>query len=79
MDYTGYKAVKFSNEELAHFYEAKEAKIDLLENEYLFVKDETDQIVDKYVFQDKKLRRVNFTKIESIHIEITFYFGRNTF
>lgn len=62
MEYTGYKTIKFSNEELAHFYEEKENKFDLLENEYLFVQNFEDEIVDKYVLQDGQLRRVGFVR-----------------
>ena len=51
MEYTGYKEVKFSDEELAQFYVSKEVETDLLENQFLFIKDKDDKIVDKYVFQ----------------------------
>lgn len=63
MEYTGYKTIKFSNDELAQFYVSKEVEVDLLENEYLFVRDEENNLVDKYVYRDGVLLRVGFVKI----------------
>ena len=65
MEYTGYKTVNFSESELADFYIDKANHFDLLENEYLFIKDSTGEIVDKYVLQDNQLRRVKYTKFEN--------------
>ena len=65
MEYTGYKTVNFSESELAEFYIDKANHFDLLENEYLFIKDSTGEIVDKYVLQDNQLRRVKYTKFEN--------------
>lgn len=65
MEYTGYKTIKFSNEEMAYFYADKKFNIDLLENEYLFIEDSENQLVDKYILQDGQLRRVKYTKFEN--------------
>ena len=62
MIYTGYKVVEFSNDELAEFYEDKSNRFDLIENEYLLVKDCNGEVVDKYVLQNGQLKRVNFVK-----------------
>ena len=65
MEYTGYKAIEFSDKELAVFYEDKKLNFDLLENEYLLIKDSENQLVDKYVLQDNQLRRVKYTKFDN--------------
>ena len=65
MEYTGYKTIEFSNEELAEFYKDRTASFDLLENEYLLIKDSENQVVDKYVLQDNQLRRVKYTKFDN--------------
>ena len=65
MEYTGYKTVEFSDKELAVFYEDKKLNFHLLENEYLLIKDSENQLVDKYVLQDNRLRRVKYTKFDN--------------
>lgn len=65
MEYCGYKVVKFSNSELAQFYEDGSGDFDLLENEFLLVQNSEEEIVDKYVLQEGKLRRVGYTKFEN--------------
>ena len=65
MEYCGYKIVKFSNSELAQFYEGGSGDFDLLENEFLLVQNFEEEIVDKYVLQEGKLRRVGYTKFEN--------------
>ena len=65
MEYCGYKIVKFSNSELAQFYEGGSGDFDLLENEFLLVQNSEEEIVDKYVLQEGKLRRVGYTKFEN--------------
>ena len=65
MEYCGYQVVKFSNSELAQFYEDGSGDFDLLENEFLLVQNSEEEIVDKYVLQEGKLRRVGYTKFEN--------------
>lgn len=59
-DYRGYEVVKVkSDAEMAAFYDTvfnlEKLPIPLYENEYLFVKDDTDKIIDKYVYRNGKL------------------------
>lgn len=65
MEYTGYKTIEFSDKQLADFYEDKNNSFNLLENEYLLIKDSEKQLVDKYVLQDNQLRRVKYTKFDN--------------
>lgn len=62
-DYTGYEVVKLStDEELALFYDQiynqNSMPIDLYENEYLFVKDASNKIIDKYKVIEGKLQQL---------------------
>lgn len=62
-DYTGYEIVKLStDEELALFYDQiysqNSMPIDLYENEYLFVKDASNKVIDKYKVIGGKLQQL---------------------
>lgn len=67
-DYTGYKIIKLSDEELADFYtnvlQTSQNKYNLLTNEYLLIKDSNNHIVDKYKWNNK-YESVGFLKVES--------------
>lgn len=69
--YMGFKEIALSNEELAEFYEQKstiekENIYDLLVNQYLIIKNKSNQIIDKYKYtQDKILKPINFYSTES--------------
>ena len=66
-DYTGYKVVDLSDAELANFYISfaqPENEYNLYENQYLIIKN-NGQIVDKYVWKDKKYQKVEFHAAES--------------
>ena len=65
MEYTGYKTVKFSDEQMSAFYEDKKLDFDLLENEYLLIQNSENEIVDKYILQNNQLRRVKYTKFDN--------------
>lgn len=65
MEYTGYKTIEFSNKDLSDFYEGKLKDFNLLENEYLLIKDSENNLVDKYVLQENQLRRVKYTKFDN--------------
>ena len=65
MEYTGYKIIEFSDEQLADFYGDKEINFDLLENEYLVIKNSEENLIDKYILQNGQLRRVKYTKFEN--------------
>lgn len=67
-DYTGYKIIKLSDEELADFYmhilQENQNEYNLLTNEYLLIKDSNNHIVDKYRWNNK-YENINFIKAES--------------
>lgn len=67
-DYTGYKIIKLSDEELADFYmhtlQENQNKYNLLTNEYLLIKDNNNHIVDKYRWNNK-YESIGFIKAES--------------
>ena len=66
MVYKGYLEVQLDNEKLAHFYNNKEVYAELYglrENEYLLIKDSTEEVVDKYCYQNGELRQVMFCKL----------------
>lgn len=66
MDYKGYVEVQFDDEKLASFYNNKELYAELYElkeNQYFLVKDSTDEVVDKYCYQNGELRQVMFHKL----------------
>lgn len=66
MDYKGYIELNLDDEQLADFYNHKEAwaKLQMIkENQYLLVKDSTGEVVDKYCYQNGELRQVLFCKL----------------
>lgn len=66
MDYKGYIELNLNDEQLADFYNRKEAwaKLQMIkENQYLLVKDSTGEVVDKYCYQNGELRQVLFCKL----------------
>lgn len=66
MDYKGYIEVQLDDNKLAAFYNNKDlyAELyDLKENEYLLIKDSTEEVVDKYCYQNGKLRQVSYIKL----------------
>lgn len=67
-DYTGYKIIKLSDEELADFYtnilQTSQNKYNLLTNEYLLIKDNSNHIVDKYKWNNR-YESIGFLKAES--------------
>lgn len=64
MKYKGYKEIKLTDSQMAQFYSDPNiwAK-DLLENQYLLIKDSTNEVVDKYCKQNGELRKVMFCKL----------------
>jgi len=74
-NYKGYREVTFSDTELASFYQNKVNDIGLLTNEYLLIKNEVGEIVDKQrwngteffkvVFESKK-NKLDFSYTEKI-------------
>ena len=66
MNYKGYIEITLDDDKLAHFYNNKEVYSELYqlkENQYLLIKDSTDEVVDKYCYQNGELRQVGFCKL----------------
>lgn len=66
MDYKGYVEVQLSDEKLASFYSNKEVYAELFnlkENQFLLIKDSTDEVIDRYCYQNGELRQVMFHKL----------------
>lgn len=66
MDYKGYAEVQLSDEKLASFYSNKEVYAELFnlkENQFLLIKDSTDEVIDRYCYQNGELRQVMFHKL----------------
>ena len=70
MDYKGYIEVQLDDNKLAAFYNNKDLYVELYElkeNEYLLIKDSTGEIVDKYCYQNGKLRQVKYNIIQNAY------------
>ena len=70
MDYKGYIEVQLDDNKLAAFYNNKDLYAELYglkENEYLLIKDLTEEIVDKYCYQDGELRQVKYNIIQNAY------------
>lgn len=68
MDYKGYIEIVLDANQLINFYENKEIYSELYnlkENQYLIIKDQNDQIIDIYCYQNNKLRRVGYNVINN--------------
>lgn len=66
MDYKGYIEIQLDDEKLASFYSNKEIYSELYnlkENQYLLIKDSTNEVIDKYCYQNGELRQVMFCKL----------------
>lgn len=66
MDYKGYIEIQLDDEKLANFYNHMDAYAELYnlkENQYLLIKDSTNEVVDKYCYQNGVLRQVLFCKL----------------
>lgn len=62
--YTGVREITLKPEEFEEFYKGR-LRYDLLQNEYLLLKDETGKIVDKYRYDNGKTIKVKYKTIES--------------
>lgn len=68
MDEKGYKEITLSDEELGQFYATMRPPVEILENQYLVIKDSKEKVIDKYKFQSNKLKKVNFQIINSTYV-----------
>lgn len=61
MDYTGYKKVILTDDELACIYqEGKCDKVGLFENEYLAVVNKDDEVIDKFKMKNGKIEKIPY-------------------
>lgn len=66
MDYTGYKKVILTDDELARIYqEGKCDKVDLVENEYLAVVNKDDKVIDKFKMKNGKIEKIPYYIFDS--------------
>lgn len=68
-DYTGFKEILLSDEELGNFYSVvnynKENLYDLNINEYLIIKNKNNEILDKYKWTEDGLKPIPYTTFDS--------------
>lgn len=66
-NYTGWREIEFTQEELAEFYKNDmQGDFDLIDSQYLLIKElETGEIVDKYKFTNGKLKKLKYHQINS--------------
>ena len=60
MDYTGYKQIHLTDDELTQFYSTAILPYEFLENEYLILMDENDNAVDYYIKKNGEFKKVKF-------------------
>lgn len=61
--YTGYKALQLTENELARFYTDQFLPDTFLENEYLLIKNENDEVIDYFRFNGEEFRRVKYPQL----------------
>jgi PhoH-like ATPase len=64
---SGIKTVTLNDEDLASFYEGR-YKVDMDVNQYLFIKDKNDKIIDKRKWSGKELLPLKFKPIDSYRL-----------
>ena len=60
--YTGYIEITMDNIELAEWYQHKENKWSLLNNQYLVIKDENNEVIDRYKYLNGEFLNINVDK-----------------
>ena len=60
MDYTGYKQIHLTDDELTQFYSTAILPYEFLENEYLILVDENGNAVDYYISKNNELKKIKF-------------------
>lgn len=68
MDEKGYREVQLNDEELGQFYVEMRPPIEILENQFLVIKDSKEEVIDKYKFSNNELKKVNFQIINSTYM-----------
>lgn len=70
IDYTGFKEISMSDEEMAYFYEHQNENIyDLLVNEYLIVKDKNNEVVDTYRWDSERFQPLYKKQVKSTYFD----------
>lgn len=65
-NYTGYIEKTLSEDEMAYFYSHLQENIyDLLENQYILIKNQENQIVDSLVWRDNSYQNLKFPNVRS--------------
>lgn len=68
-EYTGFKEIVFSDEGLAEWYQTiiinNVNQFELLENQYLIIRNLDNKIIDKYKWKNNKYEQIPFRKVES--------------
>jgi PhoH-like ATPase len=68
-NYTGYKEIVLDDDELAKFYEKHENNFSVMNNQYLVIKNENNEIVDKYKYtSDNGFKKVKYNTIDSRYV-----------
>lgn len=65
--YKGYREITLSEPELADFYQNPENKFGLLINEYLLIKDDSGNIIDKRKWTEKGFKTISTKPFKSIY------------
>ena len=63
--YTGYQELILTDEQLGDFYSYGKLPSTFHENEYVFLKDSTEKILDIYCYQNGTFRKVQYPTIEN--------------
>lgn len=63
----GIKSITLTDEDIAAFYEGR-YKVDMVTNQYLFLKNEEGQVIDKFKWNGKELAELKFRIIDSSRI-----------
>ena len=69
MEYKGYIELQLDDNKMASFYTNKELYAELYilkENQYLLIKNEEGEVVDKYCYQNGELRQVHFQTLGGV-------------
>lgn len=64
MDYTGYKQLKLTDDEIVKLYQ-NNLDLGFKENEYLIVEDEDEKVIDYFCWRKGKFEQIKFPVIES--------------
>ena len=63
MNYTGYKQLRLSDEEITSLYQGVFVRNDFKENEYLIVEDKEGKVVDSFCWRNGGFEQVKFPVI----------------